>query len=118
MKRCLLVLTAMLALFAGQAYAQRCLPKMKGVELRTGMTVLTGRKRDIISVRHSLPIPKGVTNGCSAVNTFCVTVPIKVITFRQRSLQWKAVILITSFRMPGKYSSSILAGQHWRDMKP
>ena len=38
MKRCLLVLTAMLALFAGQAYAQRCLPKMKGVELRTGMT--------------------------------------------------------------------------------
>ncbi len=27
----------MLALFAGQAHAQRCLPKMRGVELRTGM---------------------------------------------------------------------------------
>lgn len=37
MKRYLFILTAMLALITGQAYAQRCLPGMRGVELRTGM---------------------------------------------------------------------------------
>lgn len=37
MKQSILILTALLALFAGQAHAQRCLPKMRGVELRTGM---------------------------------------------------------------------------------
>jgi hypothetical protein len=37
MKRYLLILTAVLALFAGQAHAQRCLPGMKGIELRAGM---------------------------------------------------------------------------------
>ena len=37
MKKNLIILTVLLALFAGQAHAQRCLPKMRGVELRTGM---------------------------------------------------------------------------------
>lgn len=37
MKQSIIILTALLALFAGQAHAQRCLPKMRGVELRTGM---------------------------------------------------------------------------------
>lgn len=37
MKRLLFVVIASLALFTGQAYAQRCLPKMKGIELRGGM---------------------------------------------------------------------------------
>lgn len=38
MKRFLFVVVAMLALFTGQAHAQRCLPKMKGIEIRGGMT--------------------------------------------------------------------------------
>ena len=38
MKRFLFVFVAMLALFMGQAHAQRCLPKMKGIEIRGGMT--------------------------------------------------------------------------------
>ena len=37
MKQSLIILTVLLALFTGQAHAQRCLPKMRGVELRTGM---------------------------------------------------------------------------------
>lgn len=37
MKSNLIILTVLLALIAGQAHAQRCLPKMRGVELRTGM---------------------------------------------------------------------------------
>lgn len=37
MKQSLIILTVLLALFAGQAHAQRCLPKMRSVELRTGM---------------------------------------------------------------------------------
>ena len=37
MKRFLFLLVASLALFMGQADAQRCLPKMRGIELRGGM---------------------------------------------------------------------------------
>ena len=37
MKRFLFLLVASLALFTGQADAQRCLPKMRGIELRGGM---------------------------------------------------------------------------------
>ena len=37
MKRFLFLLVASLALFVGQADAQRCLPKMRGIELRGGM---------------------------------------------------------------------------------
>lgn len=37
MKKSLIILTVLLALLAGQAHAQRCLPGMRGVELRTGM---------------------------------------------------------------------------------
>ena len=33
---CMLIAVVSLALFSGQAYAQRCLPGMKGVELRGG----------------------------------------------------------------------------------
>lgn len=38
MKRFILILVASLALFAGQANAQRCLQKMRGIELKAGMT--------------------------------------------------------------------------------
>lgn len=37
MKRFWFLLVASLALFVGQADAQRCLPKMRGIELRGGM---------------------------------------------------------------------------------
>lgn len=37
MRKTLVLMVLLLALSAGQAYAQRCLPKMKGIELRGGM---------------------------------------------------------------------------------
>lgn len=37
MRKVLFLMVLSLALFAGQAHAQRCLPKMKGIELRGGM---------------------------------------------------------------------------------
>lgn len=37
MRAYFLVLVASLALFAGQAHAQRCLPKMRGIELKANM---------------------------------------------------------------------------------
>lgn len=37
MKQSFIILTVLLALFAGQAHAQRCLSGMRGVELRAGM---------------------------------------------------------------------------------
>lgn len=38
MKRYLIMIVALLALFAGQAHAQRCLPGMRGIELKAGMS--------------------------------------------------------------------------------
>ncbi len=37
MRRYIIMLVASLALFAGQAHAQRCLPKMQGIEVRANM---------------------------------------------------------------------------------
>lgn len=37
MKKCLFIIIASLALFTGQAHAQRCLPKMQGIEVKANM---------------------------------------------------------------------------------
>ena len=37
MKKCLFMIIASLALFTGQAHAQRCLPKMQGIEVKANM---------------------------------------------------------------------------------
>ena len=37
MKKCLFMIIASLALCTGQAHAQRCLPKMQGIELRANL---------------------------------------------------------------------------------
>ncbi len=46
MKRRNIAIVAMLALTAGQAFAQRCLPQMKGIEVKVGMAdgVYNGKK--------------------------------------------------------------------------
>ena len=37
MRKYIAIIIASLALFAGQAHAQRCLPKMQGIEVRANM---------------------------------------------------------------------------------
>ena len=37
MRKCIVIIIASLALFTGQAHAQRCLPKMQGIEVRANM---------------------------------------------------------------------------------
>ena len=60
-----LLLAAMLALFLGQAQAQRCLPGMKGVQLMADMVdgfFIAGRTvmiRDSLSDLPFLPMPRG-----------------------------------------------------------
>ena len=48
MKKAIFIITAMLALFAGQAMAQRCLPSMSAVEIKADMAdgFYTGKSRD------------------------------------------------------------------------
>lgn len=48
MKKAIFIIAAMLALFAGQAMAQRCLPGMSAVEVRADMAdgFYTGKSRD------------------------------------------------------------------------
>ena len=38
MRKYIAIIIASLALFMGQAHAQRCLPKMQGIEVRANMT--------------------------------------------------------------------------------
>ena len=37
MRKYIAIIIASLALFTGQAYAQRCLPKMQGIEVRANL---------------------------------------------------------------------------------
>lgn len=37
MRKYIAIIIASLALFTGQAHAQRCLPKMQGIEVRTNL---------------------------------------------------------------------------------
>ena len=59
---------AMLALTAGQAFAQRCLPQMKGIEVKVGMAdgVYNGKKSCKAGYYAGLDfraIPRVVTSG-------------------------------------------------------
>ena len=48
MKKAMIILAAMLALFTGQAMAQRCLPGMSAVEIKANMAdgFYTGKSRN------------------------------------------------------------------------
>lgn len=68
MKRRNIAIMAMLALTAGQAFAQRCLPQMKGIEVKVGMVTeyITARspaRLAIMQVSDFRAIPRVVTSG-------------------------------------------------------
>ena len=44
MRKYIAIIRASLALFTGQAHAQRCLPKMQGIEVRANMCWLSSRR--------------------------------------------------------------------------
>ena len=46
MKRRNIAIMAMLALTAGQAFAQRCLPQMKGIEVKVNGRPIFGKSQD------------------------------------------------------------------------
>ena len=74
MKRRNIAIMAMLALTAGQAFAQRCLPQMKGIEVKVGMAdgVYNGKKSckaGYIQVSDFQAIPMVVTSGRMGRNT-------------------------------------------------
>lgn len=64
MKRRNIAIMAMLALTAGQAFAQRCLPQMKGIEVKVGMvTARSPARLAIMQVSDFRAIPRVVTSG-------------------------------------------------------
>ena len=68
MKRRNIAIMAMLALTAGQAFAQRCLPQMKCIEVKVGMAdgVYNGKnpaRLAIMQVSDFQAIPRVVTSG-------------------------------------------------------
>ena len=71
MRKYIAIIIASLALFTGQAHAQRCLPKMQGIEVRANMADgfnPGGNDGGYSSGRLFPPTRKGETNGCSAAN--------------------------------------------------
>lgn len=74
MNRRNIAIMAMLALTAGQAFAQRCLPQMKGIEVKVGMAdgVYNGKKSCKAGYYAGLGfrvIPRVVTSGRMERNT-------------------------------------------------
>ena len=69
MKRRNIAIMAMLALTAGQAFAQRCLPQMKGIEVKVGMADGVYRLA-ITQVSDFRAIPRVVTSGRMGRNIY------------------------------------------------
>lgn len=72
MRKYIAIIIASLALFTGQAHAQRCLPKMQGIEVRADMADgfnLGGKDGGTASGRLSPPTRRRGTSGCSVANT-------------------------------------------------
>ena len=71
MRTYIIIIIASLALFTGQAHAQRCLPKMQGIEVKANMADgfnLGATMAGTVLVRHSPLIPKVATRGCSVAS--------------------------------------------------
>ena len=71
MRKYIAIIIASLALFTGQAHAQRCLPKMQGIEVRANMAdgFNPGGNDGGYSFGAVLSTyTKRGTNGCSAAN--------------------------------------------------
>jgi len=74
MRKVFFLMALSLALFTGQAHAQRCLPKMKGIELRGGMAdgFYTGDLQNEAGYYFGAALSsytKGGTNGYMGRNT-------------------------------------------------
>ena len=71
MRKYIAIIIASLALFTGQAHAQRCLPKMQGIEVRANIADgfnPGGKDGGTASGRLSLLTRRKETSGCSEVN--------------------------------------------------
>ena len=72
MRKHIAIIIASLALFTGQAHAQRCLPKMQGIELRANLVDgmrLSGNNGGYSFGAALSPTRRTVTSGCSVANT-------------------------------------------------
>ena len=102
MKRYVYITLALLALMAGQAHAQRCLPGMKGVRLTAEMAdgFYCGANRHDAGYAFSLAVStytKKGTSGCSAGRRSGATSHTGTRIFRRRNTRARAVITIRSF---------------------
>lgn len=107
MRKALFLIAVSLALLTGQAHAQRCLPKMKGIELRGGMadgfyTDELKTRPAIISGLHSRPTRKAATNGSMVRSSFRSTGRTGSCAFLWRSLRRRAVFTTISFPTTGR----------------
>ena len=98
-----LLFAAMLALFLGQAQAQRCLPGMKGVQLMA--VFIAGRNvmiRDSFSDFPFLPMPGEETNGYRVLKSCGGIIPTVIHVSLWSSILRKAATITISFPTRGK----------------
>ena len=113
MGRFLFFLVALLAL-VGQANAQRCLPKMRGIQLTTGMAdgLYYHANQDETGYYFGAALSTYTIGGnkwYSAGSISKSIIRIKIPVFQRRNLQPKEDITSMSFLMPTKSSSFLLA---------
>lgn len=97
-----LLLAAMLALFLGQAQAQRCLPGMKGVQLMADMVdgFIAGRNvmiRDSLSDLPFLPMLREEINGHRVLKSCGGIIPTVIHVSLWSSILRKAATITISF---------------------
>lgn len=87
-----IIVAAMLVLFGGQANAQRCLPGMRGIELRGGFTDGFGKPVDFYTGIACRPIPSTRTVGWSVRNIFRRVTDTGICRFPVPSSRWMVAI--------------------------
>ena len=105
-----------------KAYAQRCLPGMRGIRVTGGMVdgFHSPDKRNELGYSFGLSLDTYTiaTGGCS-VRSICKSIiRIRLSAYLPRNLLRRAGITILFFRMRTRYFCFRWADRLWRDMKP
>ena len=109
-----------LALFAGQAHAQRCLPKMKGIRLTAGMAdgfYSPSSKNETGYSFGASPTPKAGINGCLGRSISADTTLIGRAVFLWSSSRAREVSSLACFQTEVKPFSYQQVFPPWRAMR-
>ena len=123
MKRRNIAIMAMLAITAGQAFAQRCLPQMKGIEVKVGMAdgVYNGTKSCKAGYYAGLGLSsytKGGDKWTYGAEYLQVHQPYRETSVPIAQMTGEFGYSTTSFPTTARRCCSISEVRHWLAMSP